>query len=632
MELRIEYRDQEPNGRITASDDFSKPAWNRLREAVLGYQADATFLGWTIEAEWTTILSLAPVIASLRETFGFSVNYNDSAKSYLRKYRDERRAISAHKGGVDIDPDAVQENLEMLGFVKRKLTAEQVRDVAGMATLANGANFSVPGAGKTTVALATHLLTRDDDTHLLIIAPKNAFPAWNEVVDDCLADALVDDWHPVRLTGGYDAIREQLRAPPKRMLISYDQLTRVQDQIARLLSTRKIHIILDESHRMKAGDRSQRGLSLLRIAHLPARKDILSGTPIPRSIEDIKSQLDFLWPGQGIGLKAAAAPHPHTVLKGLYVRTTKHELGLPDISRHFVQVPMSPPQMALYAIIREEVLKRLTGIKVSSNVDLTSAKRSVMRLLQAASNPLLVVRRLTQEAPDTYRYDDPKIEAIFTGIVEEGDSPKIRRACELARELADQGQRSVIWTSFTENVERLAEALSDLGATYIHGGVDAGDSDDPSTREGRIRLFHEESSGCHVLVANPAACSEGISLHRVCHHAIYVDRSFNAAHYLQSVDRIHRLGLPAGTETHIHILESVTPRITGSVDFSVRRRLIDKLRTMSSALDDFDLQRLALDEEEGDEPLDYDITLDDLRDVIDELSGEAPKPTEDEVL
>ena len=44
------------------------------------------------------------------------------------------------------------------------------------------------------------------------------------------------------------------------------------------------------------------------------------------------------------------------------------------------------------------------------------------------------------------------------------------------------------------------------------------------------------------------------------------------------------------------------------------------------------LQRLALDEEEGDEPLDYDITLDDLRDVIDELSGEAPEPTDDEVL
>jgi hypothetical protein len=41
------------------------------------------------------------------------------------------------------------------------------------------------------------------------------------------------------------------------------------------------------------------------------------------------------------------------------------------------------------------------------------------------------------------------------------------------------------------------------------------------------------------------------------------------------------------------------------------------------------LQRLALDEEEANEPLDYDITLDDMRDVIDELTGEASTPLEE---
>jgi len=383
---------------------------------------------------------------------------------------------------------------------------------------------------------------------------------------------------------------------------------------------------------MKAGDRSQRGGALLRLAHLPVRRDILSGTPIPRSIEDIGPQLDFVWPGQGLGWRAVDAARPNEVLRDLYVRTTKHELGLPPIERHFIPVEMSTPQMALYSVIRQEVLKRLSGIRATGNIDLISAKRSVMRLLQASSNPILVVRRLTEETPETYRYDDQKIEAIFRNIVEELDSPKIVTTCELARDLARDGHRSVIWTSFTENVERIANLLEDLGATYIHGGVETGEADDPNTREGRIRLFHEDGSGCRVLVANPAACSEGISLHKVCHHAIYVDRSYNAAHYLQSVDRIHRLGLPPETETHIHILESVAPNIVGAIDYSVRRRMIQKLHTMSEALDDFDLQRLALDEEEGDAPLDYDITLEDLSDVIEELSGTAAAPGEDEVL
>jgi hypothetical protein len=119
-------------------------------------------------------------------------------------------------------------------------------------------------------------------------------------------------------------------------------------------------------------------------------------------------------------------------------------------------------------------------------------------------------------------------------------------------------------------------------------------------------------------------------LHHVCHHAIYVDRTYNAAHYLQSVDRIHRLGLLPGTDTFIYILESIAPGVIGSIDYSVRRRLIAKLNMMAAALDDFDLHQLALDEQEGDEPIDYDITLDDIVDLVNELSENAEAPGEEE--
>ena len=634
MDVQIEYHDDEPHGRLNASNDFSRAAWNRICALVLGAQPDAKIIGNDIRLEWSTVLTIAGDISRLRNEFYFIASYNDAAKGHLQRYRKEVLAI---RGAADhfilqIEESEIQGELEERGFTKRTLTPAQLRDTAIMISLRNGANFSVPGTGKTTVALATHLLTKNDGMHLLIVAPKNAFGAWDEVIEDCMDPAIAGEWDIERLTGGYESIRQALKNPPRRMMISFDQLTRVRDLIARFLALHPTHLILDESHRMKAGGRSLRGGALLRLAHLPIRRDILSGTPIPRSIEDIGPQLDFLWPGQGLGWQAVDAARPNEVLRDLYVRTTKSELGLPDIDRHFIPVRMSAPQMALYSVIRQEVLKRLSGIRATSNVDLMSAKRLVMRLLQASSNPILVVKRLTEETPETYRYDDPKIEAIFRGIVEEMDSPKITTACSLARDLARDGHRSVIWTSFTENVERIAALLKDLGATYIHGGVDTGEADDPSTREGRIRLFHNEGSGCRVLVANPAACSEGISLHKACHHAIYVDRSYNAAHYLQSVDRIHRLGLPPDTETHVYILESVAPNTIGAIDYSVRRRMIQKLRTMSEALDDFDLRRLALDEEEGDAPLDYDITLEDLSDIIEELSGTAAAPGEDEAL
>ena len=65
------------------------------------------------------------------------------------------------------------------------------------------------------------------------------------------------------------------------------------------------------------------------------------------------------------------------------------------------------------------------------------------------------------------------------------------------------------------------------------------------TRESELGRFRSESD-CLVLLANPAALGEGVSLHETCNDAIYLERTFNAGQYLQSLDRIHRLGLPPG--------------------------------------------------------------------------------------
>ena len=88
-----------------------------------------------------------------------------------------------------------------------------------------------------------------------------------------------------------------------------------------------------------------------------------------------------------------------------------------------------------------------------------------------------------------------------------------------------------------------------------------------------------------VLVANPAACAEAISLHRVCHHAIYLDRNFNAAQFLQSIDRIHRLGLEDSVETNVEILRS-----PGTIDDIVNQRLNSKVSNMQRVLDDYSIQ------------------------------------------
>jgi hypothetical protein len=211
--------------------------------------------------------------------------------------------------------------------------------------------------------------------------------------------------------------------------------------------------------------------------------------------------------------------------------------------------------------------------------------RSVMKLLQAASDPALLVGDLSLTYPK-----------ILSEVIAEGTAPKVAWACARARQLARKQKKVLIWTSFRREVEIVASRLSDLGAVYIHGGVDAGSSDDDDSREGKIRLFHD-SPDVHVMVANPAAASEGISLHRVCQHAIYLDRTYNAAHYLQSEDRIHRLGLQANQRPTIEILTHA-----GTIDDSVERRLVQKTFAMARVLNDPELSIQSLDwDSEGEE-------------------------------
>jgi SNF2 family DNA or RNA helicase len=132
--------------------------------------------------------------------------------------------------------------------------------------------------------------------------------------------------------------------------------------------------------------------------------------------------------------------------------------------------------------------------------------------------------------------------------------------------------------------------------------VDAGSEFDEDTRERKIRDFHLDDEK-YVLIANPASCGEGISLHEVCHHAIYIDRNFNAGQYLQSEDRIHRLGLSKNQRTVIEILTS-----PATIDESVRARLNTKVGAMARSLNDhnLDIDPVSLDPEtlSDDEALD----------------------------
>jgi len=66
-----------------------------------------------------------------------------------------------------------------------------------------------------------------------------------------------------------------------------------------------------------------------------------------------------------------------------------------------------------------------------------------------------------------------------------------------------------------------------------------------------------------------------------CHHAIYVDRTFNCGQFLQSLNRIYRVGLPEQITTHYWI-----PILECAVERSVEQRLLERQQTMYEFLGD----------------------------------------------
>jgi SNF2 family DNA or RNA helicase len=244
-----------------------------------------------------------------------------------------------------------------------------------------------------------------------------------------------------------------------------------------------------------------------------------------------------------------------------------------------------------------------------------------MRLLQAAVNPML----LTQGELLTRSEVEPVPEGsraweLLRELARYEQPAKVAKAVERAEQIIAEGDKVLIWSQFVMNVLALERLLSHHGAVVLYGAVPTGEEGDPDTREGRIRRFHEDPE-CRVMIANPAAAGEGISLHLACHRALYLDRSFNAAHYLQSVDRIHRLGLPHTVTPTVEILEA-----TRTIDTRVARRLTKKIEAMATILNDHGLAALAYDPADVEEDFEAGIEPEDVEEILDHLE----RPSDDE--
>lgn len=579
--ITVDYIDSNQLCKITS--DSIDNSWRQIRFYYNQISDQSELFSNSIEVPWHSFISNLNILADISTLYPVQIEFTDIAKKLLSDSVKLRNDLNKLKDAKESTDSEIKDKLDKTGFL-RKLTPEQLRNLRKLSRIPIGATFSVPGAGKTTEAISFYLIHKKANQKLIVISPKNAFPAWEEQFKLCLGEKA-----PIvkRLTQGSEKIGQTLlNSSAEVFLISYQQYIRSSNLIAKFLHNNHAFVFIDESHRMKGGDRTDTGRQIQKISHLPIGKLIMSGTPMPNSISDLIPQYSFLFPTDGNVTEESIIEK----IKNVYVRTIKKELLDPELyPLEIIKTPIAlhEPQKNLYDLIRSEELRQLSGLTNNDRKLYRILGRSYIRLLQVVSNPSLLLKSV-------HTYPDALREAI-----EFGDSNKIKYTILKARKLAKEGKKVLIWSGFVENIESMTQMLSDLGAKCIHGGVEAGSDEEENTRESIVKSFHDDPS-MFVLIANPAACSEGISLHTVCHHAIYLDRNYNAAQFLQSMDRIHRLGLIEGTTTTIEIVYS-----PNSIDDLVDSRLRDKIQRMANVLEDESLKvepvTIELDEDGFDE-------------------------------
>ena len=300
------------------------------------------------------------------------IRCRNEAHEQLQESRKQGEAIKK----AEIDRLAVSEFMKFLeNGLKRPLLSHQVKAALHLLSVAHGANFSVPGAGKTSVVLAVYefLRSKGNVTSLFVVGPRSCFMPWRTEFELTLG-------RPPRsqvLAGGNVGERHQRYYPrigeeTELYLTTYQTLSRDKEHAQHLLNSRTNHafFVIDEAHYMKQ-DEGIWASAVAETSRYAPKRCVLTGTPFPKSYADGINQFDVLYPQSGIFSSAIRGKIRHASERGkhgdarallepeidsLYYRVRKSELHLSKpVFLPPIEVNMNPVERDLYNCIQKRI-------------------------------------------------------------------------------------------------------------------------------------------------------------------------------------------------------------------------------------------------------------------------------------
>lgn len=505
----------------------------------------------------------------------------------------------------------------------RQLKPYQIRGLTHLLAVKHGANFSVPGSGKTTVVYAAfHILQQQGVVEkLLVIGPRSCFLPWEDESIACFGKSIKS----ARLTGTkMSRLSTYLQAGQYDLFLStYETAANDLNEIIELCERYKVFAVIDESHNIKRIEGGKWAEAMLHLAPHATRRAILSGTPMPNDYADLWTQITFLWPGKHVlgerntfrnrSKDETNAESIRQNIRPFFVRVKKSELGLPrqDFVRHGCD--LEPYQASIYHHLAAKFLGELKLEYADRQALRQWRKARIVRLIQTASNPTLLAQYSEEFDVPSLSGEGMSAVQLIEGYPQYETPAKVSFAVRLVSDLLSQGEKVVVWTTFILNIKMLEKLLPDVKPFIVYGAIPRDATEDIEfNREQQIRQF-KETKRPSVLLANPAACAESISLHKVCHHAVYLDRTFNCGQYMQSLDRIHRIGLSPSEVVTYHILIA-----RNTIDETIDRRLEEKQENMLRLIEEdlplgtFEAEDHEMEQTENEETIDFNETMRDV--------------------
>lgn len=523
------------------------------------------------------------------------IDYVTGADSHVAEHAAVGTAIKAQDSSVLEEFHAFRSAVD--STMARPMRDKQAWDAFFMASMQRSANFSVPGSGKTAAVLGAFafLKSRGLVRRVLVVSPKNAFMSWENEWVACFGRNL-----PCRTLSFHKGAFKQMTSAQKShelelnsgrynlIMVNYEACGGFERQLRDIASSGTF-LVFDEVHKIKriGGVRASSAMAIAQDATYVAA---LTGTPIPNSYKDIYNLLHILCPNDyddffGFSKSTLALPSEvdteriNQAVQPFFCRTNKDMLGVPRANGDsIIHVDASPSENKLLKLLRSSL--KGNGLAL------------IIRIMQAESDP-----RSLYSSPELGEiegfYDAAlpvgldlgqamdEIESMSTLISDAVPTAKMRACVRLVAQLVKDHKSVIVWCVFIRSVEDIASELRKQGLSV---GVITGVTD----FEERSAILDDFKSGrSAVLVTNPHTLAESVSLHSICHDAVYFEYSYNLIHLLQSKDRIHRLGLPDGQYTQYYYLQTVFA-VDGrhwSLDENIYKRLAEKEEAMLDAID-----------------------------------------------